>query len=124
MSARASASRSWGGGTAIRTWKSMVSPASAVGAVVVELVGVDLHAQARVGTHCELTVVDLERLREQVVAHVEEVGERAGALGGPREGQSKGRAERDRAHRTELAVDLVAHYHLDAESLREVVHAL
>src|SRR4029450_1493380 len=120
MSARASASRSWGRRTSIRTWKSMVSPASAVGAVVVELVGVDLHAQARVGTHCELTVVDLERLREQVVAHVEEVGELAGALGG----QSEGRAERDRAHRTELAVDLVAHYHLDAESLREVVHAL
>src|SRR4029450_2105699 len=120
MSARASASRSWGRRTSIRTWKSMVSPASAVGAVVVELVGVDLHAQARVGTHCELTVVDLERLREQVVAHVKEVGQLAGAL----RGQSEGRSEGDRAHRTELAVDLIAHDHLDAESLHEVVHAL
>ena len=65
-------------------------------------------------------VADLQRLGEQVVGHVEEVGQLAGAA----RGELVGGAEGDGARGADLAVDLVAHHDLEAQALGEVVDAL
>src|SRR3954449_7764125 len=84
-----------------------------VGAVVRELVGVDLDPEARSRTHGQFPAADLQRLGEQVVAHVQEVRQLAGAPGAvPVRG-----AEGDGARGADLAVDLVAHHDLGAHSL-------
>src|SRR3712207_1745334 len=86
---------------------------STIPAVAGELVGVDLDADPRSGTDGELAAGDLQRLGEQVVAHVQEVGELTGAA---RRGAVSG-AEGHAAGGADLAVDLVAHHDLDAEAL-------
>src|SRR5688572_2080590 len=55
-----------------------VRPGSAVPAVARELVRVDLDTDPRPQTDDELSAGDLQRLGEQVVAHIEEVRELAG----------------------------------------------
>src|SRR3712207_434683 len=77
-------------------WWGADEAGSAVLAVALELVGVDLDAESRSRTDGELAAGDLQRLGEQVVAHVQEVGELAGAarraaVGGT-EGDEIGRA--------------------------------
>src|SRR6478735_613009 len=112
----------WMGGWVL--WDKVV-PADAassagVEAVVPQLVVVDLHAQARAGPDEELAVIDTQGLGEQVVAHVEEVGELARVEGGaPVRG-----AEGDGTDRAELAVDLVAHHDLEPEPLAQMEHPL
>src|SRR3712207_6135205 len=86
---------------------------SAVLPVAGELVGVDLDADPGSGTDGQLAAGDLQRLGEQVVAHVQEVGELTGAA---RRGAVSG-AEGHAAGGADLAVDLVAHHDLDAEAL-------
>src|SRR5690348_4571738 len=84
-----------------------------IGAVVRELVGVDLDPEARSRTHGQLAAADLQRLGEQVVAHVQEVRQLprpAGAV--PVRGP-----EGDGARGADLAVDLVAHHDLGAHPL-------
>src|SRR5687768_2371303 len=94
-------------------WDGARWPGSAIEPVARELVGVDLDADPRPGTDRELPAADHQRFGEQVVGHVEVVGELAGAAGGvPVSG-----AERDRACGADLSVDLVPHDDLDAEAL-------
>src|SRR6185369_5670071 len=93
---------------------------SAVVPVVAELVLVDVDAQTRALADQDGAVLDDQRLGEQVVAHVEEVGQLTGAARG---GLVSG-AECRVAHRADLAVDLVSDDHLDAESFAQVVDAL
>src|SRR3954463_1515707 len=88
-------------------------PFSAVPAVVRQLVRVDVDADPGSGTDGELAAGDLQRLGEQVVAHVQEVGQFAR----PARGAAVGGAEGDGAGGADLAVDLVAHDDLDAEAL-------
>src|SRR3712207_2117683 len=87
--------------------------AGSVLAVARELVGVDLDADPGPRTDGELAAGDLQRLGEQVVAHVQEVGE----LTGPSRRGPVGGAEGDGAGGADLAVDLVAHDDLGAEAL-------
>src|SRR6185437_5288232 len=86
--------------------------AVSVGAVAGEFVLVDLDAEARALADAQRPVADLQRLGQQVVAHVEEVRQLARAARGGRERGTEGQA----AQRAELAVDLVAHHHVDPES--------
>src|SRR5579875_3603321 len=84
-----------------------------VGAVVRELVLVDHGAEAGGFADPEHPVPDLQRLGQQVVAHVEEVRQLPGPAGGGLERGPEGQA----AQRAELAIDLVAHHHVDAKAL-------
>ena len=65
-------------------------------------------------------VADLQRLGEQVVGHVEEVGQLAGAA----RGEFVRGAEGDGARGADLAVDLVAHHDFQPQTLGQVVDAL
>ena len=88
--------------------------------VVAELALVDVDAQARALADQNGAVLDDQRLGEQVVAHIEEVGQFTGVA----RGGLVGGAERRVAHRADLAVDLVSDDHLDAESFAQVVDTL
>src|ERR687894_244951 len=98
----------------------VVEPRSSVLAGAGELVEVDVDADPRPGTDDELAAGDLQRFGEQVVAHVQEVGELAGPAGRAAVGGAEGHG----AGGTDLAVDLVAHDDLDAEALALVQDAL
>src|ERR1700743_2638431 len=92
-------------------WSICAGPS--VGSVVRELVLVDHGAEAGGLADPQHAVPDLQRLGQQVVAHVQEVGQFPGPAGGGLERGPEGQA----AQRAELAVDLVAQHHVDAEAL-------
>src|SRR5579871_335781 len=81
---------------------------------------VELDAEPGCFPDAKFAVVDLQRFGEQVVGHVEEVGQLPGTAGG----ELVGGAEGEGAQRAELAVDLVAHHDLDAESFTQAKDAL
>src|ERR1700758_4204183 len=93
---------------------------SAVLAVVGEFAFVDVDSEPRTFADRQHAVLDLQRLGEQVVGHVEEVGQ----FGGTARCALERRGEGEAAQRTDLTVDLVSHHHLDAQSLAETEHAL
>src|SRR3954452_3664234 len=109
----------WGGGFPAGSRRELASGGgrgglfSAVPAVVRQLVRVDVDADPGSWTDGELAAGDLQRLGEQVVAHVQEVGQ----LARPARGAAVGGTEGDGAGGADLAVDLVAHDDLDAEAL-------
>src|SRR6478752_9944487 len=76
-----------------------------VGPVTGEFVGVDIDAESDAGLYPQEAVADAQRLGEQVVGHVEEVGQLARAarreLVRGAEGHGTGAAD--------LTVDLIAH---------------
>src|ERR1700756_3759148 len=92
----------------------------AVLAVVGEFVFVDVDSETGTFADPQRPVLDLQRLCEQVVGHVEEVGQLGGTAGCALECRGEGEA----AQRSDLAVDLVSHHHLDTQSFAEVEHAL
>src|ERR1700758_1978146 len=81
----------------------------AVLAVVGEFAFVDLNSEAGTFAYPQHAVLDLQRLGEQVVGHVEEVGQFGGTAGRALECRGEGEA----AQRSDLAIDLVSHHHLD-----------
>src|ERR1035437_1512680 len=93
---------------------------SSVLAVAGELVLVDLDAETRTLTDAEGPVDDLQRLGEEIVGHVQEVGQ----LSGPARGELEGRTERDAAQRTELTVDLIAHHDVHPEPFAQAQYPL
>src|ERR1700751_5363932 len=92
----------------------------AVLAVAGEFVFVDVDSETGTFADPERPVLDLQRLGEQVVGHVEEVGQFGGTARCALERGGEGEA----AQRSDLAVDLVSHHHFGAQSLAEVEHAL
>src|ERR1700757_3968574 len=92
----------------------------AVLAVVGEFAFVDVDSEPRAFADRHHAVLDLQLFGEQVVGHVEEVGQLGGTAGCALERGREGEA----AQRSDLAVDLVSYHHLDTESLAEVEHAL
>src|SRR5688572_29966908 len=112
--------RSWRSPASLRMGAGAVRPGSAVPAVARELVRVDLDTVPRSRTDDELAAGDLQRLGEQVVAHIEEVRE----LAGPPRRAAVGGTEGDGARAADLAVDLVSHDDLDPEALTQVEDAL
>src|ERR1700739_4807284 len=92
----------------------------AVLAVVGEFAFVDVDSEPRTFADRQHAVLDLQRLCEQVVGHVEEVGQ----FGGTARWALKRAGEGEAAQRSDLAVDLVSHHHFGAQSLAEVEHAL
>src|SRR6201998_4419760 len=92
----------------------------AVLAVVGEFAFVDLNSEAGTFADPQHAVLDLQRLGEQVVGHVEEVGQFGGTARCALERGGEGEA----AQRSHLAVDVVSHHHFGAQSLAEVEHAL
>src|SRR6476620_5420475 len=85
-------------------WKLLLGVEPVLG----QLLGVNVDSDAGYLACRKPAVHDFQGVGQEVIAHVQKIGE----LPRPPGGGLEGRTERDGAQGSELAIDLVAHYHL------------